>query len=62
MSRARQHFRQNDVTKAIKAAVKAGLQVARVEIMPDGRLIVIAGTSEPAQDVDHSANEWDSVK
>jgi hypothetical protein len=44
MSRARQTFTQSDVVKAIKAAVKAGLPVARVEVSPeDGRIIVIAG-------------------
>ena len=50
MSRARQHFRQNDVTKAIAAAVKAGLSVARVEISRDGRIVVIAGKAGPDQD------------
>ncbi|RXG84284.1 hypothetical protein [Bradyrhizobium vignae] len=45
MSRGRQLFRQADVTKAIKAAVAAGLPVARVEI-EGGRIIVIAGRPE----------------
>jgi hypothetical protein len=50
MSRGAQTFTQSDVTKAIKAAVRAGLPVARVEISPEGRIIVIAGKAAPEQD------------
>jgi hypothetical protein len=39
MSRSRQAFKQGDVTKAIKAAIKAGARVARVEII-DGKIVV----------------------
>jgi hypothetical protein len=35
MSRGQQTFRQRDVTKAIKATVKAGIVVERVEIDKD---------------------------
>jgi hypothetical protein len=45
MSRAAQHFRQSDLVKALKAAAKAGLPVARVEI-EGGKIIVIAGKPE----------------
>jgi hypothetical protein len=62
MSRAAQRFRQSDLVKAIKAAVAAGLSVARVEVSPEGRIIVIAGKPGQGQDVDHSTNEWDSVR
>jgi hypothetical protein len=40
MSKGRQTFKQGDVTKAIKATVKAGLHVEKVEITEDGRIIV----------------------
>jgi hypothetical protein len=62
MSRARQTFKQTDVTKAVKAVVAAGLTVGRVEIAPDGRIVVIAGkpgegqNSGTAQD---EPGEWD---
>ncbi|MET4788281.1 hypothetical protein ABIF64_000459 [Bradyrhizobium japonicum] len=49
MSRATQRFRQTDVTKAVKAAMAAGLAVARVEVSPEGSIIVIAGPTEPEQ-------------
>jgi hypothetical protein len=49
MSRARQTFKQGDVTKAVKAMVAAGLSVGRVEISPEGRIIVIAGRQDQGQ-------------
>jgi hypothetical protein len=50
MSRGRQTFKQADMTKAVKAAVRAGLTVGRVEISPDGRIVVIAGAPGLEQD------------
>jgi hypothetical protein len=53
MPRAPSTFRQQDVTKAVKAIVKAGVDVARVrvEITKAGSIIVTAGTDQPvAQD------------
>ena len=38
MSRGQQTFKQRDVTKAIKATVKAGLPVERVEIDKGGKI------------------------
>jgi hypothetical protein len=62
MSRNAHTFKQGDISKAIKAAVKAGLPVARVEVSPEGRIIVIAGKPEQEQAPTAEANEWDSVK
>jgi thiamine monophosphate kinase len=46
-----------DVTKAIKAAVNAGLAVMRIEIQ-DGKIVVVTGRpGDRAQ-----ANEWDEVR
>jgi hypothetical protein len=44
-------FRQIDVTRALKGARKAGVDVARVEIDRDGKITVVAGKqSEPNAD------------
>ena len=52
MARAPSTFRQQDVTRAVKAVVKAGVDIARVrvEISNTGSIIVSTGTDEPAQD------------
>jgi hypothetical protein len=61
MSRGANTFKQTDITKAIKAAVKAGVKDWRVEIDRDGKIIVVA--AEPAKTPDdQNINEWDTVK
>jgi hypothetical protein len=62
MSRGQQTFRQRDVTKAIKATVKAGIAVNRVEIDKDGKIIIVTATAEDAVNGDNlEKNEWDGV-
>lgn len=34
-------FRQSDVTRAVKGAQAAGMDIARVEIASDGRIVVM---------------------
>jgi hypothetical protein len=43
MTRRSSTFRQIDITRAIKATVAAGLQVTKVEVGQDGRIIVVPG-------------------
>jgi hypothetical protein len=62
MSRARQHFRQTDVTKAIKAAVAAGLPVARVEVSPEGRIVIVASTPEGEQNYSVPEETSDDIR
>jgi hypothetical protein len=53
-------FKKTDVTRATRAVLDAGLDVARVEIEKDGRIVVVPGKApEPA----HSKplNQWDEV-
>jgi len=57
MSRGPQTFKQGDVTKAIKAAAKAGLRVSRVEIAKDGRIVV--HIEKPETDQKPAPGEWD---
>ena len=52
-------FRQGDVTRALRAAKAAGLDVHRVEIDRAGKIIVVTGKPDyPADDA--SRNEWDA--
>ena len=48
MSRCQQKFKQSDVTKALKATVKAGIAVGRVEIDKDGRIVIVPARPEDA--------------
>jgi hypothetical protein len=64
MSRAPSTFRQNDVTRAVKAAVAAGVEIAQVEIGKDGKIIIVTGKPKSCTEISDAAksgNEWDSV-
>jgi hypothetical protein len=60
MSRGTQTFRQGDVTKALKGAQNAGLEVQRVEIEA-GKIVVFAGRPD-RRSGERSTNEWDEVR
>ena len=55
MARAPSTFRQQDVTRAIRAAIAAGVDIARIEVAKDGRIIIVTAEAEPQK----SENEWD---
>jgi hypothetical protein len=57
MSRGPHNFKQADVAKAIKAAVKSGVKGWRVEIV-DGK-IVIRGDERGDPVAEGSRSEWD---
>lgn len=53
-------FKERDVTRATKAVLAAGLEIARVEIGTDGMIVVVPSKStEDAGDA--GRNEWDQV-
>jgi hypothetical protein len=55
-------FRQRDVTRAVKAVVAAGVEVARVEVDKEGRIVVVAGKPpEAPREGASERNEWDDV-
>lgn len=41
-------FRQSDLTRALKAAIAAGLEIAAVEIDPTGKIVIMTGAKELA--------------
>jgi len=49
--------RQRDVAAAVKGARAAGVEVARVEIDKDGRIVIIAGTASE-QSVANPLDAW----
>jgi hypothetical protein len=55
VARAPSTFRQGDITRAVKAVRCAGVEIARVEIAKDGKIVIITA-AEPAPP---EANEWD---
>jgi hypothetical protein len=64
MARAPSKFRQGDVTRAVKGAIAAGVEVREVLVDTDGRIRVIAGHGPviaPDGTGAAEANEWDAV-
>ena len=60
MTRTPSYFRQRDVTRAVRAVTKAGVDIARVEI-ESGKITVIVGKGEavqPADDLDAELQEF----
>jgi len=53
-------FKKTDVTRAARAVLAAGLQIARIEVATDGAISVIPGKPTEAQDTSVE-NEWDTV-
>jgi hypothetical protein len=49
-------FKQCDVTKALKGAAAAGIDVGRVEIDRDGKIIVVAAEPAKTPDTDNETS------
>jgi len=50
MARAPSTFRQADVTRALRAAQKAGVEISRVEISRDGKIVIVTAAHPAVQD------------
>jgi hypothetical protein len=62
MSRGQQTFKQGDLTKVLKATVKAGIAVDRIEIDTNGKIVVVPARPEnEAKGENPGKNEWDGV-
>jgi hypothetical protein len=52
-------FKKTDVTRATKAVMAAGMEIARIEINKEGVIVVVPGKPAEARDADGERNEWD---
>ena len=57
-------FKQCDVTRALKAVAKAGMTVVRVEINPDGKIVIGTGIDATGQcgELDRELAEFEARK
>ena len=55
MPRPAAGFRQTDLARAVRGAKAGGMKVARIEIDPSGKIVLIAEShaAEPRADLDH---------
>jgi hypothetical protein len=63
MPRAPSTFRQQDVTRAVKAVAAAGVGIARVEIDSSGKIAIITTSGVEAgrgDDLDRELHEWEA--
>ena len=62
MARAPSTFRQVDVTKAVKAVRSAGVDIVRVELTKDGKIVIVTGEAQPAvqDDLDRELAEFEA--
>ena len=61
MARAPSTFRQQDVTRAVRAVTAAGVHIARVEIDKTGKIAIIAADAAGRAGESTEANEWDRI-
>lgn len=50
-------FKQSDLTRAVRGVAAAGVRVGRVEIDPNGKIVVMAETVSAAS----ASSSWDEV-
>jgi hypothetical protein len=50
-------FSQADVKRAVSGVTKAGLRAGRVEIDPNGRIVIISESAAPPVE----PNPWDTI-
>ena len=60
MARRPCNIRQSEVSRAVKGVQQAGITIERVEIEPNGKIVVLVHSS--TADKDKAINEWDNVK
>lgn len=53
-------FKEIDLVRALRAAKKAGVDVARAEVAKDGKIVLVLNEADKAT-ADTKRNEWDEV-
>jgi hypothetical protein len=61
MARAPSTFRQQDVTRAVKAVTAAGVHIARIEIDKAGKIVIITTDATDQLGERREENTWDPV-
>jgi hypothetical protein len=62
VSRGKYKFKQSDITRALRAAKTAGVGVSKIEIEPDGRMVIVLSDGKVEMtDEDCGGNPWDNV-
>ena len=61
MSRGPCTFKQRDVTQALKAAIAAGMKVARYEIDRQGKIAVYAANDDTVATIEQS-RDWEDIR
>jgi len=59
--RAPSNFRQQDITRAVKAVTAAGVNIARVEIDKAGKIVIVTADATDRPGWMTEANEWDRI-
>jgi hypothetical protein len=57
MARGPASFKQRDVTRAVRGAVAAGVEVQRIEIDKTGKIVIVTG--KPLGERDGNGTSWD---
>jgi hypothetical protein len=64
MARGPCTFKQQDVTRVLRATVAAGIEVRRIEVGKDGKIIVVTGkaaTTGADAEIAERKNPWDNI-
>ena len=60
MGHGRCTFKEVDLTRALRAAKKAGADVARAEVARDGKIVLVLKNNVEARSTSER-NEWDEI-
>ena len=60
MGRGPSTFKEGDLTRALRAAKKAGANVARADVARDGKIVLVLKKDSEAPSASER-NEWDEI-